>query len=52
MAENKRLKRKAAAKNLGLSKGTIITYDEQYTLQENNVSIDMVPLPIFLCGKF
>jgi predicted AAA+ superfamily ATPase len=51
MAENKRLKRKAAAKKLGLSRGTIITYDEQDTIQESDVSIDIVPLPIFLCGK-
>ena len=39
----------AAAKKLGLKRGTIITYDEQDTIQENGVSIDIVPLPIFLC---
>jgi len=38
-----------AAKKLGLKRGTIITYDQQDTMQENEVSIDIVPLPIFLC---
>lgn len=41
----------ASAKKLGLSRGTIIAYDEQNTIQENNVSIDIVPLPVFLCEK-
>ena len=39
----------AASRKLGLSRGTIITYDEQDTIKEKGVSIDMVPLPIFLC---
>ena len=39
----------AAAKKLGLKRGTIVTYDQQDTIQESDVSIDMVPLPIFLC---
>jgi predicted AAA+ superfamily ATPase len=39
----------AAAKKLGLKRGTIITYDQQDTIQESDVSIDIVPLPIFLC---
>ena len=38
-----------AAKKLGLKRGTIITYDQQDIIQENEVSINMVPLPIFLC---
>ena len=38
-----------ATKKLGLKRGTIITYDQQDTMQENDVSIDIVPLPIFLC---
>ena len=42
----------AAAKKLGLKKGTIITYDQQDTIQENDISIDIVPLPIFLCEKW
>ena len=41
----------AAAKKLGLKRGTIITYDQQDTIQKSNVSIDIVPLPVFLCKK-
>jgi uncharacterized protein len=37
-----------AAKELGLSSGTIITYDNKYTLTESGINIDVIPLVEFL----
>ena len=41
----------AAAQKLGLKRGTIITYDQHDAIQESDISIDIVPLPVFLCEK-
>ena len=38
----------AAAKELGLKKGTIITYENRDILEENGISINIITLPEFL----
>ena len=35
-------------KQSGVSHGTIITYDRQDKMEENGITIDLVPLPVFL----
>ncbi|MBW2098901.1 MAG: hypothetical protein JRG77_08940, partial [Deltaproteobacteria bacterium] len=37
-------------KRLGVSQGTIITYDQQNKIEEDGLIIDLVPLPVFICG--
>jgi len=39
----------AACKRLGLAGGTIVSLDEQESFTENDVQVDVVPLPAFLC---
>jgi len=37
-------------KRSGVSQGTIITYDQQNKIEEDGLIIDLVPLPVFICG--
>ena len=39
-----------ACKYLGISQGTIITYDEHDVIQESGTTVNIVPLPVYLCS--